>query len=75
MACDGSPGVEKTLVMRSRPRSIQTQSVKVPPVSTATRRGGCETLEADVAMIAQERDAEKRDFSTRSAKLYNRFPI
>ena len=39
MACEGSAGVEKTFNILSRPRSIQTQSVKVPPVSMATRRG------------------------------------
>ena len=40
MAWEGSAGVEKTFNMRRRPRaSIQTQSVKVPPVSMATRRG------------------------------------
>jgi len=38
MARDGSCGVEKTFSMRSRPRSIHTQSVKVPPVSTAIRK-------------------------------------
>src|SRR4051812_38937879 len=37
MARDGSSGVEKTFNIRSRPASVQTQSVKVPPVSTATR--------------------------------------
>ena len=62
MACDGSAGVEKTLVIRSLPRSIQTQSVKVPPVSTATRSGGFEDLEADAAIVEQETGAEKRRF-------------
>src|SRR5947209_11844043 len=42
MACEGSSGVEKTFNMRTTPLngSCQTQSVKVPPVSTATRKGG-----------------------------------
>src|SRR4051812_31883596 len=42
MAFDGSSGVEKTFSMRSAALagSAQTQSVKVPPVSTATRNGG-----------------------------------
>ena len=40
MACEGSAGVEKTFSMRIRPRSIQTQSVKVPPVSMAMRSVG-----------------------------------
>jgi hypothetical protein len=41
MACEGSAGVEKTFTMRRRrvAGSIHTQSVKVPPVSIATRRG------------------------------------
>jgi len=39
MASDGSLGVEKTFRIRRRPFSIQTQSVKVPPVSTAIRSG------------------------------------
>src|ERR1017187_5626348 len=39
MAWEGSAGVEKTLSMRRRPASIQTQSVKVPPVSMAMRSG------------------------------------
>ena len=39
IACEGSAGVEKTLSMRRRPASIQTQSVKVPPVSMAIRKG------------------------------------
>jgi len=39
MACEGSAGVEKTFNILRLPRSIQTQSVKVPPVSMATRRG------------------------------------
>jgi hypothetical protein len=39
MAWEGSAGVEKTFSIRRPPRSIQTQSVKVPPVSMATRRG------------------------------------
>ena len=39
MAWEGSAGVEKTFSMRRRPASIQTQSVKVPPVSMAMRRG------------------------------------
>src|ERR1700740_341373 len=40
IACDGSAGVEKTFSMRRRPlASVQTQSVKVPPVSMATRNG------------------------------------
>src|SRR5438477_1781779 len=37
MACEGSPGVENTFSIRRRPFSTHTQSVKVPPVSTATR--------------------------------------
>ena len=40
IACDGSAGVEKTLSMRTCPRSAQTQSVKVPPVSMAMWRAG-----------------------------------
>ncbi len=41
MAWEGSAGVEKTFNMRRRrvAGSIQTQSVKVPPVSMAMRRG------------------------------------
>ena len=35
IASEGSAGVEKTLSMRTCPRSTQTQSVKVPPVSMA----------------------------------------
>ena len=38
IACEGSAGVEKTLAIRTLPSSTQTQSVKVPPVSTAMRR-------------------------------------
>src|SRR5580704_5308273 len=51
IACDGSPGVEKTFAMRSFPRSTQTQSVKVPPVSTAMRSSGCGVLGRDEAII------------------------
>ncbi len=36
IACEGSSGVEKTFSRRRWPRSVQTQSVKVPPVSMAT---------------------------------------
>src|SRR5271155_6077996 len=40
MAWEGSAEVENTFTMRRRlVASIQTQSVKVPPVSMATRRG------------------------------------
>lgn len=41
----------------------------------ATRIGGFEGLEEDAAMVEQETDAEKRDFSTPSAEGYSRFPI
>jgi hypothetical protein len=42
--------VENTLVIRSLPCSIQTQSVNVPPVSMAIRSGSFDDLEADAAM-------------------------
>src|SRR5579872_444536 len=38
IASEGSCGVEKIFRMRSRRFSIQTQSVNVPPVSTAMRK-------------------------------------
>jgi hypothetical protein len=37
MAREGSSGVEKTFRVLRTPASSQTQSVNVPPVSTATR--------------------------------------
>jgi hypothetical protein len=37
--------------MRNRPRSIQTQSVNVPPVSTAIRDGAFELCVWEAAMV------------------------
>jgi hypothetical protein len=39
MAWEGSAGVEKTFKMRRLDPSSQTQSVKVPPLSTAILTG------------------------------------
>jgi hypothetical protein len=49
------------LIIRSLPRSIQTQSVNVPPVSTAIRKGWVEVWDREVA-IAES--SETADFST-----------
>jgi hypothetical protein len=51
MDCEGSSGVENTFTMRNRPRSIQTQSVNVPPVSTAIRDGAFELCVWEAAMV------------------------
>src|SRR4051812_47418502 len=52
MAREGSSGVENTFDMRTRPSSAQTQSVKVPPVSTATRSSSFCSVEP--GMLAQQ---------------------
>src|SRR5208283_5100713 len=67
MDCEGSSGVEKTFTIRNRPRSIQTQSVKVPPVSTAIRDGAFDLGLRGAAMVGRARVQRIADFSTRSA--------
>jgi hypothetical protein len=55
MACDGSPGVEKTFSIRRVEPSSQTQSVNVPPLSMAILRG------FDEGIDFQSSQAEKRE--------------
>src|SRR4051812_47893793 len=52
IAREGSSGVENTLSMRTRPASTHTQSVNVPPVSTATRNSV--VFFGDPGMLAQQ---------------------
>ena len=60
MAWEGSDGVEKTFNMRRRPASTQTQSVKVPPVSMATRRGwGWRGIEFEYAFLVETYATER----------------
>ena len=53
MAWEGSAGVENTFSIRSWPCSTHTQSVKVPPVSTATRAGAGTRLRARAARLCR----------------------